>query len=192
MNAVFFAFCAFSLIFCIIRCPNLALPAMINGANKSLILIFTLASVYCVWMGIYKILDLANITDFFARALTKPVCKLFKTKNKKIIKTVSLNLISNSFGLGGIATPLGIESCKLFEEEGNLRGANLLTVISASSIQILPTTVISLISSYGGKNPESIIFPSLICTAFSTLFAVFLFLIFEKTFFVKSKKIKRG
>ncbi len=186
MNAIFFIFCSISLCLCLVFAPQKALPAMLEGANKSILLMINLLCVYCVWMGIYKILEESKISEFLATLLKKPVKKIFKTKSEALSKNVSMNLISNALGLGGIATPLGILACKQFEEENNLFGAKLLVVISSTSIQLLPTSVLSLISSFGGKNPENIILPSLICTLFSSALGVGLFLL-KENFFHKEK-----
>ena len=195
MNAVFLILFVFSLLYCLVFSPEKALPAMLEGANKSLVLLFTLASIYCVWMGVYCVLEKSKITDFLASLFLKPIKKLFKAKDNTLCKNLCLNLVSNALGLGGIATPLGITACKQLEDENNIFGAKLLLVISASSIQLLPTSVISLISASGGKNPESIILPTLICTVFSTMLAVGTFILKEKItahFFAKRQVNKKG
>ena len=189
MNAIFFVFCTLSLALCLIFSPDKALPAMLNGANKSLALTLTLASVYCVWLGVFKVLEKARLTDRLATIFKKPVMKIFKTKSESTAKLISLNLTSNMLGLGGIATPLGISACKQLEEENNRMGAQLLVIVSATSIQLLPTSVLSLISASGGKNPESIILPTLICTIFSTTCGVFLFTLVN---FIKRKRAKKS
>lgn len=194
MNAVFLILFVFSLLYCLAFSPEKVLPAMLEGANKSLVLLFTLASIYCVWMGVYCVLEKSKITDFFAKLFLKPIKKLFKAKDDALCKNLCLNLVSNALGLGGVATPLGITACKQLEDENNIFGAKLLLVISASSIQLLPTSVISLISASGGKNPESIILPTLICTVFSTTLAVGTFLLKEKItarFFAKRQVNKK-
>lgn len=189
MNAVFFIFCVLSLAICIIFAPDKALPAMLNGANKSLLLIFSLASLYCVWLGVFKLLEQAKITDLLARLVKRPVNKLFKCKNQSTANLVSLNLVTNLIGLGGVATPLGISACMQLEEENNRESAQLLVIISATSIQLLPTSVMSLISANGGNNPEKIILPTLICTIFSTTCGVILFFLAKKIKKIRQKKI---
>ena len=164
---------------------------MLNGANKSLALTLTLASVYCVWLGVFKVLEKARLTDRLATIFKKPVMKIFKTKSESAAKLISLNLTSNMLGLGGIATPLGISACKQLEEDNNRMGAQLLVIVSATSIQLLPTSVLSLISASGGKNPESIILPTLICTIFSTTCGVFLFLLVNKILYRNKRLTSR-
>ena len=180
MNAIFLILFVFSLLYCIVFSPEKVLPAMLDGANKSLVLLFTLASIYCVWMGVYCVLQKSKLTDFLAKLFKRPIKRIFKAKDKELCKNLCLNLVSNALGLGGIATPLGITACKQLEDENNIFGAKLLLVISASSVQLLPTSVISLISASGGKSPESIILPTLICTVFSTTLAVGAFVLKEK------------
>ncbi len=189
MNAIFFVFCALSLALCLIFAPNKALPAMLNGANKSLALTLTLASVYCVWLGVFKVFEKAKLTDYLASLFKKSVMKIFKTKSESTAKLISLNLTSNMLGLSGIATPLGISACKKLEEENNHFGSQLFVIVSATSIQLLPTSVMSLISASGGKNPEGIILPTLICTLFSTACGILLFTLVN---FVKRKRTKES
>ena len=187
MNAIFFFFCAISLIFCIFKNPDKALSAMLDGANKSILLIFTLASVYIVWMGVYNLLERSKVTDKLATTLKKPLNKLLKNNNEQTEKLLCMNFACNLLGLGGIATPLGIKACKQMQDNNNYFGAELLVVISATSIQILPTSVISLALNYGSKNAYSLILPCFLCTLFSTVLGVVLFCIFKRNW-GKNKK----
>ncbi len=184
MNAIFLLFCTFSLIFCIFKSPETALSAMLEGANKSISLIFTLASVYIVWMGVYNLLEKSKVTDKIALGLKKPINKLLKNKDSDTEKLLCMNFACNLLGLGGIATPLGIKACSKMQDSNNFFGAELLVVISATSIQVLPTSVISLAISYGAKSAYSLILPCFLCTIFSSAFGVLLF------YFFKSKKLK--
>ena len=180
MNVIFLFFCIFSLILCLLKNPESALNAMLNGANKSILLIFSLASIYFVWMGVYNLLEKSKVTDRIALTLKKPVNKLLKNKDEETSKLLCMNFACNLLGLGGIATPLGITACKKMQDNNNFFGAELLVVISATSIQILPTSVISLAISNGATNAYSLILPCFLCTLFSTLIGVVLFYFFKK------------
>ena len=87
-----------------------------------------------------------------------------------------MNLSSNLIGLGGAATPFAVKAIVELEKEKNSYAQKLLFVINATSIQILPTTVIALRAGAGSAAAADIFLPSLICTAVSTLVAVFLFI----------------
>lgn len=100
----------------------------------------------------------------------KPLCGgLFKTKNDEARECLSINIAANILGLGGMATPYGVRAANLLGGEKNADySLAMLFVIAASSLQILPNTVISLLSDGGAADPYSIILPSIIVGAFST------------------------
>ena len=82
--------------------------------------------------------------------------------------------------MGGIATPSGIDSVKLLYDEKNYDGANILLIIASTSIQILPTTVISLRQSFNSLSPFDIFLPSLISTVISTVLGISLYILTKK------------
>jgi spore maturation protein A len=53
-------------------------------------------------------------------------------------------------------------------------------VINTSSIQLLPFTVIGLLASYGSRNPNAIILPTLISTVISSATAVGILFLFRR------------
>ena len=53
-----------------------------------------------------------------------------------------------------------------------LHGMYLFLVINATSLQLLPTTVIALRAASGSTQPEAILLPTLACTTLSTLVGV--------------------
>ena len=56
----------------------------------------------------------------------------------------------------------------------------MLIVLNATSIQLLPTTIIGLRAEHQSLNPSDIIFPSLISTFISTLIGIVLVKFFAK------------
>lgn len=179
MNTIFLIFCSLSLALCLFSNPNGAITAMIEGANKAISLSVTLASVYCVWLGIYGILEKSNLSQTLSNPLKRPVNKLLKNSDTTVQKLVCMNFVCNILGLGAIATPLGIEACKIMQEKNNFFGAELLVVISATSLQILPTSVISIAISAGATKAYSLILPCFLTTLFSTCCGICLFFIFK-------------
>ena len=73
------------------------------------------------------------------------------------------------------------------EKENNDRAQKLLFVINATSIQVIPSTVIALRTGAGSSAAFDIFLPSLICTVISTVVAVTLYLTGRKV----SKKRKK-
>ena len=93
--------------------------------------------------------------------------------NKKIHEEISMNIVANMLGLGNAATPLGLKAMKSMQE--NNKNKERLTddmatfiILNTASIQIIPTTVISIRMSLGSIQPTKIIFAvwfSTICAA---------------------------
>ena len=64
----------------------------------------------------------------------------------------------------------------------------MLTVISATSLQLLPTTVIGMRATAGSVNPTDFLFPSLIATVLSTAIGIVLVKLCSKIFDRKKDK----
>ena len=160
--------------------PNGFLKAMTDGGTKAVSLSLSLLVVYAVWSGFLQIADDCGLNDKIAALLRPLIEKLFKKPDKDTIKYISLNMSANLLGMGGIATPAGIEAMKRLGESGDKNGSCMLFVIAATSIQILPTTVISLRQSFGSNDPFDIFLPSLLSTVVSTVIGVALCLLTAK------------
>ena len=169
MNLIFIFSVTASLVVLSLTSPDDALPAMLAGANKALLLCFTLASVYSVWLGVFKVLERAEITKKISRLMNRPVSRLFGKTSEKAAEYISLNLTANIMGMSGLATPLGISACEELDKTDNRYASCMLFVLAATSLQILPSSVMSLMSEYGSDAPSSIFLPSLLSTLFSTV-----------------------
>ena len=95
--------------------------------------------------------------------------------NKKINKEISMNIIANILGLGNASTPLGLKAMESMQKENNDKSRlsdsmAMFILINTASLQIIPTTVISIRSSLGSKEPSKIIIAVWIATiaAFTT------------------------
>lgn len=172
MNAIFSTVFIISLIIFAIFNPDGALESILNGGAKGVSLSISLISVYAVWSGILQIAEDAGLTEKLAKLLNPLVKKLFKVSDGDAQKDIAVNLSANLLGMGGIATPSGISATTKLTQNGNRDGACLLFVLAATSIQILPTTVVALRQSFGSVSPFDIFLPSLLSTAVSTFFGV--------------------
>lgn len=90
---------------------------------------------------------------------------------------ISLNLIANILGLGNAATPLGLKAMESLQKKNpkkdTLNNSMLMLVLlNTASLQLIPTTVISIRSSLNSANPTAIIFPVWIATFSAAFVAV--------------------
>ena len=104
-----------------------------------------------------------------------------------------MNISANLLGMSGAATPLGIKAIESMQKDNPNKtvvsfSMIMLIAISCSSVQLLPTSIIGMLSNAGSSNPTSIIIPSIICSLTSTTLAILLVYLFHFIFNKKSKK----
>ena len=73
-------------------------------------------------------------------------------------------------GISGAATPFGVKAAEQLQTLPNPDYTHaLLFVVNATSVQLLPTTVLALLSAYHAQNPSAVILPSLLASAAATV-----------------------
>jgi spore maturation protein A len=138
-------------------------------------------------LGLTKILEEAGLIYKMSNFFRPAISLLFKNipPGHPSITNITLNLLANLFGLGNAATPLGLKAMEdlqtLNPEPDTVTFEMMLfLVINTSSVQLIPFTVIGLLASYGGRNPNIVILPTLIATVISSAAAVGILLLFQK------------
>lgn len=182
MNKMWFLMMIASFCILLISGPSQTLDAMLDASTSALTLSIELCAVYAVWLGILELLDKSGLGDKLAKLLRPIIKKLFKIDNSETTKAIALNMSANMLGLGNAATPMGIKAMKLLDDGSGLAspGMIMLIVINATSIQLLPTTIIGLRAKAGSVNPSDIILPTLISTIVTTGIGIVLTIICNK------------
>jgi spore maturation protein A len=154
--------------------PIEILNCMIDGATDGFELCFDLLIIYAIWLGLLQIAEDSGLNNKLAKAVYPFTKKLFKGINEETNKLISMNIATNMLGMGGVSTPMGIEAMKNMQDGSQKATPNmkLLMVIACTSLQILPTTVIGLRTSYGSANAADIFLPTLIATIITTIFGI--------------------
>lgn len=180
MNAIWITLMIISFVCLLITRPDTILSTMLSSSSSALTLCLNLCSMYAVWLGMFEILDKSGATEKLAKLFRPITKKLFRTDNPYAQQQLSLNIAANVLGLGSAATPAGIEAMKEMDDGSGKAtfGMIMLFIINATSIQLLPTTAISLRLAAGSQNAADIIFPTILSTILTTgLGIVFVFLI---------------
>ena len=151
--------------------------AVFESANQTVTLCLTLLGTLCLWNGIMKIAVNTSIIEKLTKFLKPLISFIFPEikNNKKISKEISMNIIANILGLGNASTPLGLKAMDSMQKENNDKSRlsdsmAMFILINTASLQIIPTTVISIRSSLGSQEPAKIIIAVWIATiaAFTT------------------------
>lgn len=169
MNAIFSAVFLIAAAIFLISDPNGFLPALLDGGQKAATLSLTLLASYCVWLGFFKVLDRSGLADKLANRLARPLGKLFRSSDREALGYASQNIAANYLGLPGAPTPLGVKATQKFLAAKNGYAADMLFVLNATSLQLLPTTVIALRAAAGSAAPADIFLPTLLATAVSSV-----------------------
>ena len=133
--------------------------ALLDSGHRAVTLLMTLLATMTLWSGLMEILvatgDVTRLGKMFRRLL-KP---LFPgLEDDADWNAISMNLSANLLGLGNAATPAGIEAAKRLSALGRngLSALAMLLVLDNTSLQLIPTTVITLRQAAGAKNPADI------------------------------------
>ena len=181
MNIIFGLVIVISLSTLLFINPNEVLSAFLNGGDKALNLSLKMIVIYAVWLGIFEIMDKSGISNKLAKLL-KPFNKfLFGNTPDKANDFISLNISANIIGMSGATTPMGIKAIQELEKYPNTEYAiTMFFVINATSIQLIPTSVMALRTSLGSVNPTDIILPTFLATLLSSVIGILLVKIFVR------------
>ena len=170
MNVAFAALTLLSLVMMTFAAPADMLPSMISGVSGAIVLILKLTAVYAVWLSVLKMAEATGLDRKLSRALRPVIRRLFKGESEKSYDYISVNLASNMLGMGGATTPAAINAMASMCREAGKATDNMLMllVINATSIQIVPATVIALRAAAGSANAASVFLPTLIATSCAT------------------------
>lgn len=176
MNLFWLLMMLSSILVLLITNPSAVLSEMLGASADALELCIELCAVYAVWLGIMELVDASGLSEKLAKLLRPLIKKIFKVDDAETQKIIALNVSANMLGLGNASTPMGIKAMqKLDDGSGKANFAMImLVVLNATSIQLLPTTVIGLRASAGSENPSDIIIPTLIATFCTTVLGIFL------------------
>ena len=155
--------------------PSAFLPSLLDGASKSGILCVALLSSYAAWLGVMRLWEDSGVTRGLSKLLRPVLKKLFKTDDEPALAAIGMNLSANLLGIGGAATPYGIRAATLLEHTPNAHySSSMLFVINASSLQLIPTSVVTIRVALNSAAPADIILPTLLLTVFSTFLGILL------------------
>ncbi|MEH7416029.1 nucleoside recognition domain-containing protein [Neobacillus drentensis] len=153
--------------------------AVFEGAKEAVTLCIGLISVLVFWLGMMRIAEESGLLQKLTKVFRPIVKTIFPDvpANHPAMGYILSNMISNMFGLGNAATPLGI---KAMEELKKINGGraeasrSMITflAINTASITIIPTTVIAIRINYHSASPTEIVVPTIIATILSAIGAV--------------------
>ena len=181
MNIIFGVILILSTFLLLFISPDLALSAMLSGGEKALELSLKMVVIYAVWLGVFQLMENSGLSNKVAK-LFKPINRfLFGKLPEKANDFMSLNISANLLGMSGATTPMGIKSIQELEKHPDTKYAiTMFFVINATSIQLIPSSVLALRTSLGSSSPADIILPTILATLLSSIIGILLVKIFVR------------
>ncbi|WP_134088245.1 nucleoside recognition domain-containing protein [Olivibacter sp. XZL3] len=154
-----------------------------TGAEISL----GLVGLMSFWLGIMKIGEKGGMIHIFARLVGPFFNKLFPEipKNHPALGSILMNFSANMLGLDNAATPVGLKAMKELQElnpnKDTASNAQIMfLVLNASSLTLLPITIMAYRKEAGAADPSDVFIPILLATFFSTLVGLIITAIYQR------------
>lgn len=151
--------------------------ALLSSGTQAVTLLMTLLATMTLWSGLMEILQAAGDVDRLGRLFRRLLRPLFPgLADDAAWNAISMNLSANLLGLGNAATPAGIEAAKRLTALGEpgLRALAMLLALDNASLQLIPTTVITLRQNAGARDPADVWGMTLLVSGASMVIAVIL------------------
>lgn len=156
------------------------LEAALAGGENAIALTIRLGAGYLLFCGLMEIAGALGAAGRLEKIMQPLLCRLMPSiRRTETRQAVAMNLSMNMLGLGNAATPKGLEAVRLISAEEQEQPAvrhdlYMLLILNATSLQLLPTTVLTLRAAAGSADAQAVVLPTLACTAVSTLIGVLL------------------
>ncbi len=159
-------------------------PQMTSGAFETaesavMKIALPLVGLMAIWLGIMRLAERSGLVQLIARALRPLMRLLFPEvpKDHPAMGAMVMNMAANMLGLGNAATPLGLRAMSHLERLNPVPGTATnamctFLAVNTASIQLVPTTAISLLAVAGSKNPTAIVLTAFLATCCSALSGV--------------------
>ncbi len=151
--------------------------ALLSSGSEAVKLMLTLLATMTLWSGLMEILVAAGDAARLGRVFRRVLRPLFPgLQDEMAWNAITMNLSANLLGLGNAATPAGVEAAKRLAALGHqgLRALGMLLVLDNSSLQLIPTTVITLRQAAGATDPADIWGMTLLISGAASVMAIIL------------------
>src|SRR3954469_5211422 len=146
------------------RLPKLTEGAFDAAQSAVMTIALPLMGIWAIWLGMMRLAEQSGLVQLLAKALRPVMRRLFPEvpPEHPAMGAMVLNMAANMLGLGNAATPLGLRAMAHLERLNPRPGVasnamcTFLT-LNTASIQLIPTSAISILAINGSKNPTAIV-----------------------------------
>jgi len=150
--------------------------ALFDSSKTAFEIALGLTGVMSLWLGLMKIAEKAGVTELIAAAVGPLFRQLFPgiPAGHPPSGAIVMNRSANMLGLDNAATPLGLKAMKELqslnpEPDRATDDMVLFMVMNASSVTLVPITIMTFRAQLGAANPADVFVPILIATFIADL-----------------------
>lgn len=164
--------------------------AMLKSSQNAVMVAFSLIGIMAFWLGIVRIAKISGLINVFSGVISPLLRLIFKDvkKDSDAFSNIALNFSANALGLANAATPFGIKAMEDLQKEnkGDKKTATnamcMLLAMNTAGFQLVPASVLAILTAAGADNPAQIILPTLIVTSLTFICAIIISKVLEKVF----------
>src|SRR5262244_56972 len=150
--------------------------ALFDSSKTGFELSLGLTGVMSLWLGLMRIAEKGGVTEMIAAAVGPLFRRLFPgiPPGHPASGAIVMNRSANMLGLDNAATPLGLKAMKELqslnpEPDRATDEMILFMVMNASSVTLVPISIMTFRAQLGAANPADVFVPILIATFISDL-----------------------
>jgi len=151
----------------------------LDNADTAVQILLGLVGIMALWLGIMRLAEKSGVVQLLARMLRPIMVFLFPDvpADHPAMGSMVMNMAANMIGLSNAATPLGIRAMEDLESLNPRPGTATnamctFLAINTASIQLIPVTVVAILTKKGSANPAGIIGPAFLATVVAAISAV--------------------
>lgn len=164
--------------------------AMLKSSQNAVMVAFSLIGIMAFWLGIVRIAKISGLINLFSGVISPLLRLIFKDvkKDSDAFSNIALNFSANALGLANAATPFGIKAMEDLQKgnKGDKKTATnamcTLLAMNTAGFQLVPASVLAILTAAGADNPAQIILPTLIVTSLTFICAIIISKVLEKVF----------
>jgi spore maturation protein A len=180
LNYIWFGLMAIALVVAAINGTAEAVTrGAVESASSAVQIAIGLVGIMTLWLGMMRVAEAAGLVSLVGRALRPLLRWLFPDvpPAHPAAGAIVLALAANMLGLNNAATPLGIKAMEelqtLNPDKDTATNAMVtLMAITTAGVQLVPASMIGVLTAAGSTNPTAIIAPTILATSAGTIAAV--------------------
>ncbi len=155
--------------------------ALFDSSKTGFEIALGLTGVMSLWLGLMRVAEKGGVTDAIAAIVGPLFRRLFPgiPGGHAATGAIVMNRSANMLGLDNAATPLGLKAMKELqslnpEPDRATDEMVLFVVMNASSVTLVPISIMTFRAQLGAANPADVFVPILIATYISDIFGLLL------------------